>query len=642
MAGQQHNRTFYLDQSSLQCKAGCGFFGNPEWFGYCSICFKQLNHYQQHQTQYYQQQQQQQHQQQQQQQQYLIQQQSFLEQQRLYYQQESQRRQEQLQQQIQSITKSVHQNDAIRPQRPPIIATTASTHNPAHIIIDSRHTPISLVPPSLSALNEQRTGLSANTGPATPSTPGATSMSTTVANSPSGSTSILSTSNSFLGNITSPTSLVQMGYDTLSNLHNTIVNTAKSSFRASPSASTDGTAGDNSSIHSSSQSEYLASRPRARKQWSNIINPSGSSRKGSLDQHLSFHYDMAWVDCLNQTNKFAKELLAVESRPDTSINDLSDLVHEFYEKMSNRFETQLIYKGASNDQLELLNDNMERILNEHIYHIISARIINEDEDHNMAVQKRIRSLNWITVEHLEIEIDFQRPIVHDLLDKAICQMVEMNSRTSSIDKLECIVQCSKTIFELLQVGPPSSDCGNSVPVSADQFLPVLVFVVIQANPPMLPADMKYLTRFSNPRRLMSGETGYYFTNLCCALEFIEKASGASLNISEEEFNRYINGEAVPETKSQFHTYLCDGLRTMCSNDAALKQLQTSQEARAKKMDSLLEQIDVHLETNRAKLREMKEFSENLNEKLKSKQPSLKEINKGFAIDRIQSGTRRTI
>lgn len=68
---------------------------------------------------------------------------------------------------------------------------------------------------------------------------------------------------------------------------------------------------------------------------------------------------------------------------------------------------------------------------------------------------------------------------------------------------------------------------------------------------------------------------------------------------------------------------------MCSNDAALKKLYTSQEARSKKMDSLMEQIDVHLETNRAKLREMEEFSTNLSDKLKSSQPSLRDINKGF-------------
>lgn len=347
---------------------------------------------------------------------------------------------------------------------------------------------------------------------------------------------------------------------------------------------------------------------------------------------INFLYDVAWADCLRQTNRFIKEFLAIEMQPNKTINDLSKMIHDFYENMNNRFETQFIYKGASADQIELLSDNMERILNEHIYQVISTRIINEDEEHNMAIQKRIKSLNWITVEHLEINIDFQYPLVHDLLDKAICQMVEINSRTSSIDKLECIVQCSKTIFELLQTNPNPG--GHSIPISADHLLPVLVFVVIQANPPMLPADMKYLTSFSNPRRLTSGETGYYFTNLCSALEFIEKASGASLNISEEDFNKYVNGEAVPETKSFFNTYLCDGLRTMCSNDAALKNLRQRYEIRQSKIVDLIEQIDVHIETSRVKLEQMLTFASDLRRKMRPNLPKfyldLREQNKELA------------
>lgn len=597
---QQRLGAFYLDQSTLQCKAGCGFFGNPEWLGYCSICFKQLNNYQQQQQQhlYYQQQQQQ------------IQIQEQQQQQRRFQQQQQQSildaRNQQLRSEIQALRKT---------------------------IISKPSSDINSVSPSNETLNS---------GDQTSASSSATITNTgSNTNSPGGASSPLSPGNLF-SNITSPSSIVMMGYDTLTNLHNTIMNTAKSSFRGSPNASTDGV--DSSSVHSTSQSEYQM-RPKSRKQWPNIINNASSGgRKASLDQ-MHFLYDVAWVDCLNHTNRFAKEYLAIERRPDKSINDLSELVHEFYEKMTQRFESQLIYKGASSDQLELLNDNMERILNEHIYHVTSARIINEDEDHNMAIQRRIRSLNWITVEHLEIEIDFQRPIVHDLLDKAICQMVEMNSRTSSIDKLECIVQCSKTIFELIQHGQPRG-ANTTIPASADQFLPVLVFVVIQANPPMLPADVKFLTRFSNPRRLMSGETGYYFTNLCCALEFIEKASGASLNLSEQEFNRYMSGEAIPETKSQFHTYLCDGLRTMCSNDAALKELKQRNETRQERIENLLEQIDVHLETNKAKLAEVQKYSQSLQKKLEPQLPQfyldLKEKNKELASRLVPSQLRHSI
>lgn len=338
---------------------------------------------------------------------------------------------------------------------------------------------------------------------------------------------------------------------------------------------------------------------------------------------------------MRQTQKFAKDLVNLAEQSDKTIDELSLLVHDFYLTIGEKIEAQSTL--STSDSNEDLVDNIERTLNEIIYPVISARIINEDEEKIMAFQKRIRSLNWITVEHLEIDIDFKHPNIHDLLDKAICQMVEVNSRTSSLDKLSCIVQCSKSIFELLQFNPSNT---NLAPVSADQFLPVLVFVVIQANPPMLPADLKYITSFSNPKRLTSGETGYYFTNLCCALEFIEKACGSSLNISEEEFQRYVNGEAVPETKSQFSIYLCDGLRTICSNDAALEDLKQRSIARQSKIEKLREHIDGHLETNRVKLREMQSFALSLKEKLKPNFPrfytDLLEQNKDFAVKLLPS------
>lgn len=454
---EQQNRlgAFYLDQSTLECKAGCGFFGNPEWLGYCSICFKQLNHNQQ----------------------------------------QLSLAQQQYEQELSSATNN--------------LKLQQNLHN------------------NYATLQHQQQ---------------------------------------------------QQYQPAVLNQTNTI----------------------SSSIDDKKQQQQMAS-----------VNGD------QLEQQRLWWKQQQQQHCLRHTQKFAKEFLTIEKEQDKTINDLSDLVHDFYQLMNDRFENHFLYKGATPDQLELLNDSMERTLNEYIYQVISARIINEDEEHNMAIQKRIKSLNWITVEHLEMDIDFQHPIVHDLLDKAICQMIEINSRTSTIDKLECIVQCSKTILELIQASRTS---GQSVPVSADQFLPVLVFVVIQANPPMLPADMKYLTRFSNPRRLMSGETGYYFTNLCCALEFIEKASGASLNISEEEFRKYVNGEAIPETNSQISTYLCDGLRTMCSNDAALKKLRRRSESRQSKIENLMEAIDVHLETNRSKLREMHTFASTLREKLKPSLP----------------------
>jgi len=57
-------------------------------------------------------------------------------------------------------------------------------------------------------------------------------------------------------------------------------------------------------------------------------------------------------------------------------------------------------------------------------------------------------------------------------------------------------------------------------LSADAFLPLLILLLLRANPPHLHSNIQYIQRFRSPERL-GGEGGYYLNSLEAAVGWIE-------------------------------------------------------------------------------------------------------------------------
>lgn len=81
------------------------------------------------------------------------------------------------------------------------------------------------------------------------------------------------------------------------------------------------------------------------------------------------------------------------------------------------------------------------------------------------------------------------------------------------DKVACVVRCCQTIMNLLSLSAKSS-----VP-AADDFLPVLVFVIVKANPPSVLSTVQYVESFYGNR--VSGEDHYWWMQFVAAIEFIK-------------------------------------------------------------------------------------------------------------------------
>uniref|UniRef100_G3R475 Rab5 GDP/GTP exchange factor n=1 Tax=Gorilla gorilla gorilla TaxID=9595 RepID=G3R475_GORGO len=232
---------------------------------------------------------------------------------------------------------------------------------------------------------------------------------------------------------------------------------------------------------------------------------------------------------------------------DLSIEEQSECAQDFYHNVAERMQT----RGKGNT----VNKWPQFILGALVYCL-----------------SLFRALRWVTPQMLCVPVNEDIPEVSDMVVKAITDIIEMDSRRVPRDKLACITKCSKHIFNAIKIT-------KNEPASADDFLPTLIYIVLKGNPPRLQSNIQYITRFCNPSRLMTGEDGYYFTNLCCAVAFIEKLDAQSLNLSQEDFDRYMSGQTSPRKQEaeSWSPDACLGVKQMYKNLDLLSQLNERQE-----------------------------------------------------------------
>lgn len=103
----------------------------------------------------------------------------------------------------------------------------------------------------------------------------------------------------------------------------------------------------------------------------------------------------------------------------------------------------------------------------------------DDKEKDEILHHKINIFRWIREEHLDI------PMTDDngsFLAFAESELLKMNNYKAPRDKLICILNCCKVIFGLMK--HMEGDEG------ADVFLPLLIYVVIRANPPKLISNVQ--------------------------------------------------------------------------------------------------------------------------------------------------------
>ncbi|KAJ9655748.1 hypothetical protein H2198_005454 [Neophaeococcomyces mojaviensis] len=163
----------------------------------------------------------------------------------------------------------------------------------------------------------------------------------------------------------------------------------------------------------------------------------------------------------------------------------------------------------------------------------------EDVERDDVLAQKIRIYSWVREEHLDIAP--VGPNGERFLRLAQQELLKIKGYRAPRDKVICILNCCKVIFGLLK-NAQSSD------TSADSFVPLLIYVVLQANPEHLVSNIQYILRFRNQDKL-SGEAGYYLSSLSGAIQFIESLDRTTLTVSDEDFEKNVE-QAVSAIAAQ--------------------------------------------------------------------------------------------
>lgn len=109
----------------------------------------------------------------------------------------------------------------------------------------------------------------------------------------------------------------------------------------------------------------------------------------------------------------------------------------------------------------------------------------------------------------------------------------MNSFKTPKDKLVCILNCCKVIYNMI-------NASEGKPTGADDFFPILIYIVIRSNPKDLHTNIEFISNFRNPNK-MGSEAGYYFTHLISAVAFLKDLNHSKLTgITKEEYQKYFD------------------------------------------------------------------------------------------------------
>ncbi|DBB04146.1 hypothetical protein WJX77_002566 [Trebouxia sp. C0004] len=218
----------------------------------------------------------------------------------------------------------------------------------------------------------------------------------------------------------------------------------------------------------------------------------------------------------------------------------AESVQAFLAKSEGTFRNHPVWANVPVEHQSQAMEGLEKYLMTKIYYKTFAQS-ELDKERDVALSQRMAALSFVQPHHLDIPQQYQEDNSSQL---AIKELHKINNYKAPRDKLVCVLNCCRVINNLLH----NAGIKDNEARGADDFLPVLIYVVIHANPPQLASNLEYIQRFRMHSRMVS-ESAYFFTQLYSAASFIETINSSSLTMDSDEFVARMIAAGVPDIEA---------------------------------------------------------------------------------------------
>ncbi|KAG8965987.1 hypothetical protein FRC05_002907 [Tulasnella sp. 425] len=226
--------------------------------------------------------------------------------------------------------------------------------------------------------------------------------------------------------------------------------------------------------------------------------------------------------------KYLRSFLNNFAKRNFTVNDQIKLIREFLDFITAKMREVEPWRKASEAEFDNATEAMEKLVMNRLYDYTftpqidqtAHPVTTDDLERDHVLRQRMKLFGWIREEHLDVPTE----------------LLKMNHYKAPRDKVICILNCCKVIFGLIR--HLHKDEG------ADSFIPILIFVVLKANPEHLMSNIEYAALLCLLQRVEL-LIHHYVTG---AVNFIETMDHTALSkITQEEFENNVEAaiQALP-------------------------------------------------------------------------------------------------